>query len=231
MTWVTPKRNWTVNDYFNLEDANRISGNLEYLKEQSLEIFPDSTISLLLYRVKLVDDSKRYIAMPIDIRNLSIPYYNRGDTNFADYERNLWYASLVLSTLWINYSLDNYTFKWFSADGPNKAAIDASYDSLPSVWYTGYGVLINDDALPPYEWSAAWYCDYLFRRYYWVKPSNFPFDLVYYSMSTASGIGAYAGLFSSSYPLQNKPFWNASDLNSHEETIANTYRLMTNYGE
>lgn len=232
MAWVTPKTNWTLNDYYNLEDANRISKNLEYLHDRTLEIFPDSSIALLLCR-GMFGSYKKYINMKIDITNLYIPSYFRGDTNFASNERYLWYASVVLSALWIEYSLNNYTFKWFSADGPNKAAIDAdSSSSAPSNWYTGYGVLINDNDVD--EHNAIWYRNYLFTHYYGITPSNYPFELEYYYITTAGGTGIYAGLppaSSASYPLQNKPFWTATDLNYHEQTIANTYRLMSNYGE
>lgn len=40
-TWTTPKTDWTSTDSFNIEDYNRIRGNLEYLCElaQSLASF------------------------------------------------------------------------------------------------------------------------------------------------------------------------------------------------
>ena len=33
MAWVTPKTNWAITDYFNIEDYTRIVGNLKYIKD------------------------------------------------------------------------------------------------------------------------------------------------------------------------------------------------------
>ena len=33
MAWIEPKTNWTSQDFFNIEDYNRIIGNIAYLKE------------------------------------------------------------------------------------------------------------------------------------------------------------------------------------------------------
>ena len=43
MAWIEPKTNWKSTDYFNIEDYNRIVGNLTYLKDLSLELFKDFT--------------------------------------------------------------------------------------------------------------------------------------------------------------------------------------------
>lgn len=32
MAWITPKTDWESSDYFNIEDYNRIAGNLEYIR-------------------------------------------------------------------------------------------------------------------------------------------------------------------------------------------------------
>lgn len=37
--WVNPKTNWNVLDYFNIEDYNRIKGNIEYLMELSSSMY------------------------------------------------------------------------------------------------------------------------------------------------------------------------------------------------
>ena len=40
--WVTPKTNWTENDYFNLDpDYNRIKGNIQYIKDFSTKMYAD----------------------------------------------------------------------------------------------------------------------------------------------------------------------------------------------
>lgn len=39
MAWIEPKTNWTSQDFFNIEDYNRIIGNIAYLKELVIELF------------------------------------------------------------------------------------------------------------------------------------------------------------------------------------------------
>lgn len=56
MAWIEPKTNWESTDYFNIEDYNRIVGNLLYLKDLSLELFKDFT-------TEDMSDSKDYSGM------------------------------------------------------------------------------------------------------------------------------------------------------------------------
>lgn len=39
--WQTPKTNWTAGDFFNIEDYNRIKGNLNEIRSQALILWPD----------------------------------------------------------------------------------------------------------------------------------------------------------------------------------------------
>lgn len=41
MAWSTPKTNWVGTDYFNVEDYNRIVGNLNYLKSIMHSLFKE----------------------------------------------------------------------------------------------------------------------------------------------------------------------------------------------
>ena len=45
--WVTPKTNWTKDEYFNAVDFNRIKNNLEHLRELSIKVYKDFSIKLL----------------------------------------------------------------------------------------------------------------------------------------------------------------------------------------
>lgn len=57
MAWIEPKTDWTLDDYFNIGDYNRIIGNLEYLKELGNELFygiPD---------IESLGDEKDYTSM------------------------------------------------------------------------------------------------------------------------------------------------------------------------
>lgn len=39
--WQTPKSNWKEGDFFNIEDYNRIKGNLNEIRSQALLLWPD----------------------------------------------------------------------------------------------------------------------------------------------------------------------------------------------
>ncbi len=39
--WQTPKTDWKPTDFFNVEDYNRIKGNLEAMREQALVLWPE----------------------------------------------------------------------------------------------------------------------------------------------------------------------------------------------
>lgn len=39
--WVIPKTDWKASDYFNIEDYNRIKGNLNEIRTQALILWPD----------------------------------------------------------------------------------------------------------------------------------------------------------------------------------------------
>jgi len=41
--WQTPKTNWKEGYYFNLEDYNRIKGNINEIRSQALLLWPDFT--------------------------------------------------------------------------------------------------------------------------------------------------------------------------------------------
>lgn len=40
MAWKKPKTDWVNTDRFNIEDYNRIKGNLEYLRDKAAELLP-----------------------------------------------------------------------------------------------------------------------------------------------------------------------------------------------
>lgn len=39
MAWIEPKTNWVSTDRFNIEDYNRIKGNIEYLHERAEKLY------------------------------------------------------------------------------------------------------------------------------------------------------------------------------------------------
>lgn len=50
MTWISPKTNWTSQDYYNFEDLNRVESNTEYIKE---------LLKLLEYNINLIIERNR----------------------------------------------------------------------------------------------------------------------------------------------------------------------------
>lgn len=40
MAWTTPKTDWTAQDWFNIEDYERITGNIRYLHEYAQALWP-----------------------------------------------------------------------------------------------------------------------------------------------------------------------------------------------
>ena len=53
----TPKIDWKTEDYFNIEDYNRIKNNLAYLKEYSLELYNE-------YEIKDMGSDVTYSDLP-----------------------------------------------------------------------------------------------------------------------------------------------------------------------
>ena len=41
MAWLKPKTDWQQSDFFNIEDYNRIKGNLNEIRTQALTLWPD----------------------------------------------------------------------------------------------------------------------------------------------------------------------------------------------
>ena len=41
MAWLEPKTDWQKSDFFNIEDYNRIKGNLNEIRTQALVLWPD----------------------------------------------------------------------------------------------------------------------------------------------------------------------------------------------
>ena len=57
MAWIVPKTYWKSTDYFNIEDYNRIIGNLEYLKALGTELFNQFP------QIPSLGDNKTYTSM------------------------------------------------------------------------------------------------------------------------------------------------------------------------
>lgn len=81
MGWIEPKTNWTENDYFNIEDYDRITGNVTYLKE-----FLDS-LFYGLTDIQLMDE--KMISDPIYAREINAIESNIELLNLETYRLNI----------------------------------------------------------------------------------------------------------------------------------------------
>lgn len=54
--WVPPKTDWISSDYFNVEDYDRITGNIRYLKALSDEVFDE-------FAINAMEEEKTYTSM------------------------------------------------------------------------------------------------------------------------------------------------------------------------
>lgn len=81
MGWIKPKTNWTENDYFNIEDYDRITGNVTYLKE-----FLDS-LFYGLTDIQLMDE--KMISDPIYAREINAIESNIELLNLETYRLNI----------------------------------------------------------------------------------------------------------------------------------------------
>ncbi len=56
MAWLEPKTNWRSTDYINVEDFNRIRGNIEYLKQKSDKLYVDYDFTLPFVKEMSMND-------------------------------------------------------------------------------------------------------------------------------------------------------------------------------
>jgi hypothetical protein len=72
MGWILPKTNWTEDDYINISDYSRITGNLKYLNEMYLTLgykyvnvkigVIDELYRDILFALNAIEDSTEYAA-------------------------------------------------------------------------------------------------------------------------------------------------------------------------
>ena len=228
MAWVTPKMNWSANDYYNLEDANRIVGNIIYLKDllTNFGLF-HNPFTLLLYRGRSNSGYYMYSQLSITTSTFpSIALLTKGYTAFASREQANWYTVMLLSIVWKTFVDNDYMIPYLSEY--QHFGIDSSIGTgsswTPSYFYEGYGATLTISGAS----TAANYLQGLFNTYWGVfPPSNYPFELEIFGASGKSWTRML-----SNEPLQNKKFWNYTDLNLIEgrlKTIHDQY--VAKYGE
>lgn len=115
MAWVTPKRDWTARSYFNIEDYNRIKGNLEYLNGMVNQVYPNMSIASM-------GADKTY-----------------SDYIYAD-EFNLFETNLILMRNWIvNLGIGNAVIYSDNAPTPNYDELNRIESAMLKMYENLYG--------------------------------------------------------------------------------------------
>lgn len=100
MAWQEPKTDWVNTDYFNIEDYNRINGNIQVIHELSAEVNPefeivelsDKTYSDYIYadEFNLIEQNFAAISKgtyPYTVAEAKSYYANQPTPDYAEFNR------------------------------------------------------------------------------------------------------------------------------------------------
>ena len=202
MAWVNPKTNWTANDYYNIEDAERIINNIEYLRERAKQLYPSEIVGFLPRGIiegtmyfKGIDLSPNDTNMEVET-GITIGEYMR----LSAYDDINYLTLFKLSML------------------PNPSDVDTlniycDYDIgilSPRYNYSGYGVILAE-GVNEVTLDSLWTGSYM---------NNMPrkmFNEVLFNQNE------YAYIKAGDFLLYNQPFWNYNELNKIELVTQNVY--------
>ena len=217
MSWITPKNSWVSTDYYNLEDAQRIAGNIVYLKDMAVQIYGTSSIKCLVLRGSRKYNNnyvKCYGTVDIYPQSLTVKdpsLYTYATTTSLDLDSNN-FETLVKLLMLSNMAEPTYV-----------EGFNISYDNVNTYTYTG-NCIHNDH--------------YISSGYMYTKPiesifpqyssfySNFPVNTAWNNYPTGK---CYAGISAYVYNLINNKFYYADTLNAIEYNINTIYNRFTNY--
>lgn len=123
-TWTTPKTNWTATDRFNIVDYNRIKNNLQYLHDESEDIFGEYSI------IDMGSDISSYESY------WNVSNFNAFETNLQTINENMLNASIGSKmTFYANGVFITYTElnRIESATVTLKATIDGWYEAMATL--------------------------------------------------------------------------------------------------
>lgn len=101
MAWQTPKTDWVSTDYFNIDDYNRIIGNISALRELAIQAYPEfsltdmgdeKTYSDYIYadEINAIESNLTTICnntYPFSIGTQKTYYANQPATDYAEFNR------------------------------------------------------------------------------------------------------------------------------------------------
>lgn len=77
-TWITPKIDWVSTDFFNIQDYNRIKGNLLYLQDMLNKLFPRTDYDDMGEDKQYVSDiyAREFNTLESNLSALNLDTYN-----------------------------------------------------------------------------------------------------------------------------------------------------------
>ena len=233
MSWITPKTNWTADDYYNLEDAQRIAGNICHLKSMAQSIYGDSTpclikreklryFDVIIYAIKYVHVNNEYempVVPPSEYTYDSISWLEKDTKNL------LTFISLMMLSDESGVS-DHGTLKvpgWYSRDTQSQSTVDA----MPT--FSDPCILVNSSTMIN---STPLYNILVNRNIgitnFQVFYNNLPLNSKFTSVTSSTATG-YAEFSQYASKLYNQPFWNYDFLNDLELRMSFVYNKFTSY--
>lgn len=78
MAWTTPKTDWNELDFFNYADNNRIVGNLDYLHELAITLFPPFEKEVMTYEnsYAAIPYARKFMAIENNLETINNETYN-----------------------------------------------------------------------------------------------------------------------------------------------------------
>ena len=227
MSWITPKENWTSNDYYNLEDAQRIAGNICHLGDMANQIYGDKYI-----RYAYVYKTRR-----------KPPYQSYTETIFGRWPGVFWnYTSSSNFTVVQPDQYNRTLVDWLDKDTTNLTALTkfillSSFPDAVQITedmkYTyadtdkvGGGVWITDSCIHNYTNAVQFYTYNSPLTSIWITwGGRLPLSGVW----TTESNHYYSTITTDYSNLRNKAFWTSNELNWIETAIKLVYNRFTSY--
>lgn len=221
MAWVEPKTNWSSTDYYNLEDAQRITGNLNYLKDLGESIFSFSSRNYYIFK-RVNRSGEFYSALPVNTYLWTVSEYgvNRPPVNSAKEVTNL-FILVRLAILWNKFKADNYSVSRI------RVAVDYDQPSgVPIYYMEEYGVKLE----PANTYSTAYWWEFMLERNSGlsVRRSSDSYRVTI-PVEDYDDNGYSRARINTLNNLDNRPFWIAYELREFETKMKTLHDEMEQY--
>ena len=240
MAWVTPKTNWVDGDYYNAEDIERISGNLNHVISMAGSIFPDTEIAFLSLSDQDVQPFNYCEGMFLTLDDMvvhGVEDYLVGDKTISDLDCENQYTIYKLKLLWTIYEQANYTVPYITLNDAYAYKIkvpDDPFEDREPIYYEGCGYcetgdlrnFFTESGIPGAPRPKAYDPPYIlcdpvtYQNRINLCPLKFEDNetITGYVIRSMMREGFYFGV--SHY---NRSFWTAADLNVIEKEILALY--------